>query len=146
MFKIISLMLVLLLQSSCFVFVPFIKQDGLSSNLNRQGRYHRELSPCLLNQQKRPSKIQIALLNLNHSRDAVRTTAVTELGVIAHGRPGVVKLLREATWRDPSKWVRRAAVKAVYKLEGKKSYPTLRNALKDKDPWVVHSAKNLLNK
>jgi len=151
MFKLISLTLILLFQSSCFVFVPFIKQDGLSSNVKGYQRLlkrekGKELSSCLLNEQKRPDKVQVALSNLNHERDAVRATAVTELGFIAHGRPGIIKVLREATWKDPSKWVRRAAVKAIYKLEGKRAYPTLRNALRDKDPWVVHSAKNLLNR
>ncbi len=148
MFKTIILILFLLLQTSCFVFVPFIKQDGGGqakkiSSANDQ-LSNNELSKCLLVKQTKPDKVQIALSNLYHDRDAVRATAATELGFIAHGRPGIIKVLREATWKDRSKWVRRAAVKAIYKLEGRKAFPTLRNALKDKDPWVVHSVKNIL--
>ena len=127
--------------------MPFIKQDGkyLEKTRSNSG-YGSELSKCKLVEQTRPSRIQIALSNLYHERDAIRASAATELGFIAQGRPGVAKSLREATWKDRSKWVRRAAVKAIYKLEGRKAFPTLRNALKDKDPWVAHSAKNILNR
>ena len=148
MLKSIMLIFFLLFQTSCFVFVPFIKQDGKyleKTNSGYGSELSRNLSTCKLVEQTRPSNIQVALSNLYHERDAIRASAATELGLIAHGRPAVIKSLREATWKDRSKWVRRAAVKAIYKLEGRKAFPTLRNALKDKDPWVVHSARNILN-
>ena len=138
-------LLFLLIQTSCFVLVPFIKQDSQPQDRARLTR-RNDFSACSIVRYTRTSRIQQELRNLEHHRDAVRSTAATELGFIGHGRPDVIKALKTATWKDPSKWVRRAAVKSLYKLQGKASIPTLKNALKDKDPWVVHSARNLIHK
>lgn len=139
MHKRILLALFLLSQSACFVILPFVEQD--------QSAVEQPPLSCKIAQEQKIAKINPvdkALKNLTSINDAVRTTAATELGFIGQARPDVLIALKTATWKDRSKWVRRAAVKSVYKLAGRDAIPTLKNALKDKDPWVVHSAQRAL--
>lgn len=130
----------LLSQTACFVLLPFVEQDSVAKQ--------EEPLSCQLEEQKqkvvRVNPVDKALKNLTSYNDAVRTTAATELGYLGVPRADVLEALRTATWKDRSKWVRRAAVKSVSKLAGKNAIPTLKNALKDRDPWVVHSAKQSL--
>ena len=139
MIKKILIIILLFSQTALYMILPFVEQYN---------NYQEEQKlSCKIKKQEKLVKadpVAQALANLRNSSDATRTTAATELGFIGFGRVDVIEALKVSTWKDPSKWVRRAAVKSMYKLAGKGAIPTLRNALKDKDPYVVHSAQRAL--
>ena len=83
---------------------------------------------------------QYYLQKLESENDALRTQAVNEIAEIGVTDPRVVSKIDYLAIHDSSKWVRRASVKALAKIQGQDAIPTLSKAEKDKDPWVRHSA------
>ena len=141
MVKKLSLVLFLLVQTSCVVLLPFVEDDSVEIQQESVCKAHTEYrAPIRIN------KIDFALRNLRSNNDATRTSAATDLGFYGDNRPMVVEALKTASWKDRSKWVRRAAVKSLYKLAGRDAIPSLKVALRDSDPWVVHSAQQALAK
>ncbi len=86
------------------------------------------------------------LNQLESPNDAQRTRAVTDLIYLNERDEDIISKLESMVVTDESKWVRRAAVKALAKLSGKESLTTLKFAKKDQDQWVRHSATEAIKK
>ncbi len=100
--------------------------------------YHRKwmLTPEIQAQQ--------LLEQLHEGSAATRTNAVTDLGVLGAHTPEILRAITVALTRDESKWVRRAAARALGRLRIASAADALRIALRDTDKWVAYSAGEAL--
>lgn len=90
------------------------------------------------------SRAEELLGKLRHRDPATRTTAATDLGVLGYRHQKVGLALMQAVQHDQSKWVRRAAVKALGKLRFSAAAQVLRAATFDSDQFVSQSASQVL--
>jgi hypothetical protein len=92
------------------------------------------------------SKIDIYKNQLSSSSDAVRSSAATQIGLMGPDGASAVAQLEHAVLYDPSKWVRRASVKALYKIGSRSSLRVLETATKDTDHYVKMTASQAVSK
>lgn len=101
---------------------------------------------------KVPSRLEKSLSSsqllklLEKGDSAQRTRAAFFLGEKNVGTVLVYKRLAMVARNDSSRWVRRAAVKSMHKLFGRKAKKEILRATNDSDRWVAHSARNALNR
>lgn len=149
-----SFPLLLLFLPSCFL-EHFTEPD--QEALREMSKYEKQKSVCQKNsgvcyarktKNNRRYKFneEYYLEKLENSNDAYRTRAATEVAEAGITNSKIISKLDYLALNDSSKWVRRASVKALAKLQGKQAINTLSLAEKDKDPWVRHSAKLAKNK
>lgn len=86
------------------------------------------------------------LIDLAHGDAALRSTAAYYLGALGTKARSAVPALTTAALRDSSNWVRRSSVKALAKIGSPDVWPTIHLARNDADPWVRHSADNVLRR
>lgn len=128
-----------------------LKNEMSRTSLHAGGCMGKNVGTCSA-QRKRYSysryklKEKQSLSMLNNKDDALRTQAVTEMSEARYLNEDVIERIKNMAITDPSKWVRRASVKAISKISGKHAIPTLKIALKDRDKWVRHSASQSLAK
>lgn len=96
--------------------------------------------------QSRDARTDELLLQLREGNAALRTNAVTDLGLLAPLRGDAVSAVIYALKNDESKWVRRAAARTLGRLQLRNSASALRVALNDGDKWVSHSAAEALKR
>jgi hypothetical protein len=93
------------------------------------------------------TRISALLGQLQDQNAALRTNAATDLGMIGPAASSAISPLIRAVKNDDSKWVRRAAVKALVKISsGPDVVKTLQFALGDSNVWVAHSAAGALRR
>ncbi len=92
------------------------------------------------------TRVDSLISQLGHSNDVVRTHAATDLGMLGSKAQRAVVPLSNALERDSSKWVRRAAVKALAKIGTPDVLGPLTLALHDSNKYVAHSAKQALRR
>lgn len=93
------------------------------------------------------ARIRALLARLGDPNAAVRTNAATDLGLIGPQARAALGPLIRAVRSDESKWVRRAAVKALVKIScAPEVVKTLQLALGDSNEWVAHSAAGALRR
>ena len=145
------------LLNSCVALVPLIekKQEDLSKQDSVLAEQPVKLSKIstrkILVRKKKPAdiirqKTLRAVKRLKNPSDVVRTHAASDLGDIGPKASIAIESLSRAVKHDKSKWVRRAAVKALGKIGGTKVIAILRLALRDRNKWVAHSAANILRR
>ena len=143
--------------NGCFLAVPYIETDrqareckvcnqtaSVTSLTDRS-----ETEPRLIARKgplRRGAGFSELTDKLVNGNEIERTHAAFELGEDGQKASGALPLLSNAIRYDRSSWVRRAAVKAVEKIDPAAAQKILPTALGDSDRWVVHSARNALRR
>ena len=137
-----------LLGSTSCLLVPFIESDYVPPDDNGIGTGGRGgySGPHYVRRKSSSAqgRLRRLIADLKNSDDVVRTHAATDLGMMGGNATEAVDPLVFALERDESKWVRRAAAKALGKIGTTRGAAALQKATRDKDHWVAHSAKNAL--
>lgn len=139
--------------SSC-ILMPFTTPDSQA-----RGEITKEckLFSCQKNKNRLPTnkvnalnrtnKLDTLISSLSSSSDVIRTHASTDLGYLGISAQKAVPKLEMLATTDPSKWVRRSAVKALLKIGSPSSYDVLNSVSKnDSNSYVRESASNALSK
>ena len=125
----------------CVALLPLIEPDhraATQSNPELGGASSRH-SPA----RRLRDPIVAVIKQLENGDAAARTRAATTLGEYPGRVDDSIGPLIRAT-EDPSKNVRRAAVKALARLKDSRGVAPIRQRLKDPDPFVRESARNAL--
>lgn len=119
-------LLIIPLLNSC-ILVPFTNPDEQArgerkkecSYFSCQKNAHSKYSPNKIQQNKNftGDKISLLIQSLDSDSDVVRTHASTDLGNLGSQAIKAVPKLETLAKNDPSKWVRRSAVKSLLKLD-----------------------------
>ncbi|HMO17354.1 MAG TPA: HEAT repeat domain-containing protein [Oligoflexia bacterium] len=126
------------------------KKNLIKSNSNNSFNLnYRQSSRSLLSQEiydVNTIKVTNLRNQLKSGSDAERTRAASTLGDLGSASIPAVKELEYHCISDKSKWVRRASVKALAKIDGRGSRGVIRKATEDRDPYVKASAQTALNR
>lgn len=88
--------------------------------------------------------VERLMVKLESTNAAERSTAAYYLSQYGKNADRAVVLLSQIVERDPDKWVRRSAVKALGRIGTPGAQKAIRLALGDSNDWVKHSARNAL--
>ncbi len=143
-------LLTLLLLNSC-VLIPFTEPDaqakGEITNYCPSISCTSDSRAQTKNYRKENFRITKLIRLLHATSDATRTNASTDLGNMGLNAIGAVPSLENLARRDPSKWVRRSAVKSLEKIGATSSIAVLEKVSKtDSNNFVRQSANNALLK
>ncbi len=149
-------LLIIPLLNSC-ILAPFTNPDEQArgerkkecSYFSCQKNAHSKYPPNKSQQNKNftGDKISLLIQSLDSESDVVRTHASTDLGNLGSLAIKAVPKLETLAKNDPSKWVRRSAVKSLLKIGSPSSYPILNNISKnDSNQYVRESAMNAVSK
>jgi HEAT repeat protein len=119
-----------------------LQQKSTTVRARRTIRVHKQVGARV----SKKARVDSLISQLKHEDDVVRTHAATDLGMMGSKAQRAVKPLYSVLERDESKWVRRAAVKALAKIGTPEVLAPLTFALSDSNKYVVHSAKRALKK
>ncbi len=149
--------------SGCVMLVPLTRSDGgggtpsqrgesmapvdMSSSPSFQpgaGGYHnnRTMTRAEIRSERTYRKL---ITQLQNGTAAERTCAATDLGRLQRPHSDLIPPLARALRTDDNKWVRRAAARSLGRLKNPAATQPLREALRDRDHWVAHSAANALS-
>ena len=118
-----------------------IVQVSLSGDIVDYTLHNRKMNPSQLQH-----VVNKLISDLKDSNDVIRTHAATSLGKLSVVPEQAMLPLAHALKHDKSKWVRRAAARALGNIESRAVVPHLKAALSDRNKWVVHSAKRALER
>jgi HEAT repeat protein len=118
--------------------------DCRSSAKSSRSRLAASQDPNQNPNQNLSNKLSLYRKQLLSSSDAVRTNAATQIGMMGKVAYPAVHDLERAVLQDNSKWVRRASVKALYKIGSRSSLAVLRKATSDSDYYVKTSASKFV--
>ena len=154
--RIIVLLSLPILLNGCIVLLPLLEQEPkkptslaevqvqeAKSKVHKAAPLKRKIKDLVV---KKPSKVVLLMRELKEGNEVVRTHAATDLGYMAPRSRVAIPALSTALLYDPSKWVRRAAAKALGRIGGRRVVQPLEKALSDKDKWVRHSVANVLKR
>jgi hypothetical protein len=107
---------------------------------------HRGGSPYINTKGSPNTQLKTLIENLYSSKDVVRVHAASDLGALGAAASPAVPTLNSVLIKDPSKWVRRSAAKALARIGDKRGIPALERAGRDRDRYVAHSANRALRR
>ena len=122
-----------------------VSMDCPSISCSKRSQYRDPKTKAYVKQENQEVAKLMKLLNAKS--DAVRTNASTDLGMLGSKASNAVPTLEGLAKNDPSKWVRRSAVKSLYKIGSPSSLAVLKEVSKDdSNMFVRESASNALAK
>jgi HEAT repeat protein len=96
---------------------------------------------------KRESLINRLIKQLGNGEEVVRTHAASDLGMMGSAARRAVPELSMTLQHDSSKWVRRAAARALGRIGAREGIPALERAIRsDSNKYVSHSAERSLRR
>lgn len=131
--------------SGCVAFVPLIEPDkSHDQTVVYHGRIPAERHQGNVRKSREATRLEHFVKRLDDPKAVVRTHAVFWLGEMGPTAAAAAPRIAALLVSDESPWVRRASAKALPKIVGSDARPALTSALRDRDRWVAHSAKNAL--
>lgn len=129
--------------SGCFLMLPFIESDYKPKTA--EDRLQGGPPPRVASRRTAADPLAHPLRDLGSPNAAVRTRAVTAIGDLGpRGLPALPQLT--SALGDSSKNVRRATVKALEKVDPPGLEALLEPKLRDPDPYVRESTRNILKR
>jgi len=153
--KVIAIGILTCCATGCVVLVPLVKYepskehraDALLVQRYRPDKLH-SFAPSIgeVKSMQLRRKITRLIKQLRNKDDVARTHAATDLGNMRAKARIAISALATVIKEDNSKWVRRAAARALGKIGSRQALPPLQTALRDRDKWVAHSAQKSLRR